>query len=58
MKLIEAMKTAGDLGKISRPCWPIYPFGVEVNEDNTGSLSIECDLSIKDLEADDYEVVG
>lgn len=57
MKLTEAMKTAGDCGKISRPCFPIYPDGVEVWEAGDRDLVVECDFSIKDLEADDWEVV-
>lgn len=55
MKLKSAMIVAGDCGKITRPSWACS--GVEVIKNCYDVLSIECDLSIDDLDADDYEVV-
>ncbi len=56
MTLIEAMKAAGEQGCITRPSFPIYPFGILVEDDCDSSLSITCDLNIQDLEATDWEV--
>jgi hypothetical protein len=57
MKIIEAMKSAGEYGNVSRKVFPIYPFGIPVEFDDNNELSITCDLSISDIEADDWEVV-